>query len=369
MLREYRARALGLPDLLNFAALVDEGVVLNKDGAFLAGWWYSGPGHGGREPRGAGDPLLAGERARWSGSATAGCCRPTRSAGQPAATPPPGAFPDPTTALIDEERRRQYVAGAAPTRASTRSRSPTCLRATCRRGSADGSSRARGRIAPATRRCCASSSATSWSSRTRSATGSPSSRMASEDLLSFLHLCVTGISQPRSGAGGVPMYLDALLGSQDLFGGFQPRVGSDHVRPIAVAGFPAESFPGMLDFLNRLPVEYRWSNRFIPLDPNTAEARLKLLRRNWFQKRQGLSGHDQAGAEPGGAHLRQPRRRGDGRGRRRRRRGGCLGDGPLRLLHERHPAARRGRRGARRRRPDRSAEASSTTASPRASRT
>src|SRR5439155_677333 len=54
--------------------------------------------------------------------------------------------------------------------------------------------------------------------------------------------------------------------------------------------FPLESAPEMLGFLNRLPVEFRWSNRFIFLDPGDAERALKVYRRNWFQKRHGLVG-------------------------------------------------------------------------------
>src|SRR5438445_330825 len=46
----------------------------------------------------------------------------------------------------------------------------------------------------------------------------------------------------------------------------------------------------MLSFLNRLPVEFRWSNRFVFLDPAHAERALKAYRRNWFQKRHGLVG-------------------------------------------------------------------------------
>src|SRR5439155_300552 len=53
---------------------------------------------------------------------------------------------------------------------------------------------------------------------------------------------------------------------------------------------PLESAPEMLGFLNRLPVEFRWSNRFIFLDPGDAERALKVYRRNWFQKRHGLVG-------------------------------------------------------------------------------
>ena len=42
MLKEFRSRARGIADLLNYAILVDEGVILLKDGAFLAGWHYAG---------------------------------------------------------------------------------------------------------------------------------------------------------------------------------------------------------------------------------------------------------------------------------------------------------------------------------------
>ena len=41
-LADYRSSAKGLPDLLPYAALVAPGVVLNKDGSFLAAWSISG---------------------------------------------------------------------------------------------------------------------------------------------------------------------------------------------------------------------------------------------------------------------------------------------------------------------------------------
>jgi hypothetical protein len=42
-LRRRRERLLGFSDLLNYAALVDSGVVLLKDGTLLGGWSYTGP--------------------------------------------------------------------------------------------------------------------------------------------------------------------------------------------------------------------------------------------------------------------------------------------------------------------------------------
>jgi type IV secretion system protein VirB4 len=42
-LKPFRSRAAGLPDLLNWAALIDDGIVQGKDGSLLAGWFYRGP--------------------------------------------------------------------------------------------------------------------------------------------------------------------------------------------------------------------------------------------------------------------------------------------------------------------------------------
>ncbi|MCP5057557.1 MAG: hypothetical protein GY937_12650 [bacterium] len=288
MLREHRARAVGLPDLLNFAALVEEGVVLNKDGALLAGWWYSGP-----DMEAASHEELAILSSQVNGALVRlgnGWMLQADAVRRPAgAYPPPGAFPDPTTSLIDEERRLQYLAGRS-TYESVYALTVTYL------PPRDVQARLGGWFVEGDAQDPAGYEAILRSFQRHvveledALTDRLSlSAMGSEDLLSFLHHCVTGLSQPVR-IPPTPMYLDALLGSQDLVGGFRPRVGDRHVRPIAVAGFPAESFPGILDFLNRLPVEYRWSNRFIPLDPDTAEARLKVLRRNWFQKRQGVSG-------------------------------------------------------------------------------
>ncbi|MDD2321978.1 MAG: conjugal transfer protein TrbE, partial [Geobacteraceae bacterium] len=49
-LADYRSSAKGLPDLLPYAALVAPGVVLNKDGSFLAAWSISGQDTAGSTP-------------------------------------------------------------------------------------------------------------------------------------------------------------------------------------------------------------------------------------------------------------------------------------------------------------------------------
>ncbi|HHS9297504.1 TPA: hypothetical protein ACTV80_003206, partial [Legionella pneumophila] len=41
-LDKHRSREAGLADLLNYAAMVDDGVIVGKNGAFMAAWLYRG---------------------------------------------------------------------------------------------------------------------------------------------------------------------------------------------------------------------------------------------------------------------------------------------------------------------------------------
>src|SRR5574338_692778 len=259
MLREYRRRAEGFPDLLNFAALVAEGVLLGKDGSFTAGWWYAGPDL---------EAASSEELAVLSSQVNAALLRlgngwmlEANAVRRPAGGyAPKGAFPDAVTALVDEERREQYAEGqgtfeslfALPVTYLPPRDVQARLGGWFVEGEGSGPPGAEAVLRSFERHVAELEDALSDRLSL--------SRMASDELLSFLHLCVTGISQPIEAP--TPMYLDAILGSQDLVGGFRPRVGRQHVRPIAVVGYPGESFPGILDFLNRLPVAYRWSNRF-----------------------------------------------------------------------------------------------------------
>jgi len=288
VLREHRARSLGLPDLLNFAALVEDGIVLNKDGSLLAAWWYAGP-----DMESASTNELAALSSRVNASLLRlgnGWMVQADAIRRPCAGySPQGAFPDATTALIDAERRAQYES------ATTGFESVFALSVTWL-PPREAQDRVAGWFVEDP-----DATAEGYEAVLRAFTRSIEEledalsgaltvqRMGSEELLGFLHLCIAAESHTLR-VPEVPMYLDALLGSQDLVGGFRPRVGANHVRPIALVGFPAETFPQILDGLAQLSVSYRWSSRFIALDPATAEARLKVIRRNWFQKRQGLSG-------------------------------------------------------------------------------
>jgi type IV secretion system protein VirB4 len=105
-LREYRRRAAQLPDFLPWAALVEQGVVLNKDGGFQRTARFRGPD---LDSATASELVSAAGRLnnalRRLGSGWAVFVEAQRNA---ADIYPLSDFPDPVSALVDEERRAQF---------------------------------------------------------------------------------------------------------------------------------------------------------------------------------------------------------------------------------------------------------------------
>src|SRR5208282_3261086 len=89
------------------------------------------------------------------------------------------------------------------------------------------------------------------------------------DTLTYLHSCISTRRQ-RVRPPETPMYLDAILADEDLTGGLEPRLGRAHLRTLTVMGFPSQTWPGLLDDLNRLAFPYRWATRAICLDKTDA---------------------------------------------------------------------------------------------------
>ncbi len=295
LLKEFRSHAQALPDLLPWAALIDNGVVLTKSGGLLAGFEFRGP-----DLDSATKEELAAVSARinaalalddgWSLHVDA-------IRRQSPGYPEDGAFPDRTTRLLDDCRRLAhegdwagfqseyrlvlcwhpdpdaaakvemlFVDGAQKTGVAERSlmRFKTAL--------ADIESRLAGTL-----------KIHRLLDKIDSETGAVES-----PVLAHLAACVA--LQPRSHftMATVPMYLDSVLGQHDFVTGFEPRIDNKTAICIAVTGFPGSSFPGILDFLSRLPVEYRWSNRFIFMSAREADKTLGRYRSQWAQKRLSL---------------------------------------------------------------------------------
>ncbi|MDZ4358936.1 MAG: conjugal transfer protein TrbE [Variovorax sp.] len=85
-----------------------------------------------------------------------------------------------------------------------------------------------------------------------------------------------------------PMYLDAVIGGQELWGGVVPKIGRKFIQVVSLEGFPLESTPGLLSALAELPSEYRWSSRFIFMDQHESLKHLDKFRKKWKQKIRGF---------------------------------------------------------------------------------
>lgn len=110
-LSKHRSKDAGVADLLNYAALVDDGVIVGKNGSFMAAWKYTGDDNGSStdEQREAVsfriNQALSGLGNGWMIHVDAVRC-PTPS------YPALGlsSFPDSITANIDDERRQLFEA-------------------------------------------------------------------------------------------------------------------------------------------------------------------------------------------------------------------------------------------------------------------
>src|ERR1700675_4434590 len=105
-LAEYRSRSQSLTDFLPWAALVETGVILNKDGSFQRTARFRGRDLDSATPA----ELVAitgrlNNALRRLGSGWAIFIEAQRT---PANRYPKGAFPDPASALVDTERRAQF---------------------------------------------------------------------------------------------------------------------------------------------------------------------------------------------------------------------------------------------------------------------
>ena len=107
------------------------------------------------------------------------------------------------------------------------------------------------------------------------------------ETLTYLHATVS-TKHHRVRVPETPMHLDAILVDEPLTGGLEPRLGEAHLRTVTVTGFPSQTWPGLLDDLNRLAFPYRWMTRALCLDKTDATAILSRIRRQWFAKRKSI---------------------------------------------------------------------------------
>ncbi len=303
-LNRHRSTAMGFADLLVYAAVVEEGVIVGKNGSLMAAWIFWG-----EDTASSTDA----ERERVSFRINQALSRlgngwmihvdAVRKPAQGYSDKAVSNYPDPITAAIDAERREVFeklgtlyescfivtLTYLPPILAQ---RKFIELMFDDDSEAQDENARTQGLLEYFKRECINFESRLSSVfklSRLQSQkqVNEDGSTVIHDDFLSWLQLCITGLDHPVALPTN-PMYLDTILGGQDFWGGVVPKIGRNFVQVVSIEGFPLESSPGMLNLLSELPGVYRWSSRFIFMDTHEAVSHLDKYRRRWKQKIRGF---------------------------------------------------------------------------------
>jgi len=287
-LREYRPTADRLADHLPWAALVAEGIILNKDGSFQRTLGFRGP-----DLESATDAELVSACARANNVLKrfgTGWALFFEAERREALGYPTSDFPDAASWLVDQERRAAFEAE----RTHHESRYFLTLTFLPVADGADAAGRSLvDRPDEATGRDWRSTLQAFVAETDRAldlfAGFMPEMRaLSSGETLTYLHGSISDrrhfVAVPET-----PIYLDGLLADTPLVGGLAPTLGAQHLRTLTVIGFPNMSRPGLLDALNEADFPYRWMTRFIALDKADASRLLTKVRRQWFNKRKSIT--------------------------------------------------------------------------------
>ena len=297
-LRSFRPSGPSFSDLVPYAALVENGVILLKDGSLMAGWYFAGPDS---------ESSTDAERNEVSRQINAILARlgsgwmiQVEAVRVPTTTYPDREacrFPDPVSRAIDDERRIRFE------RESGHFESRHAMILTWRSASPRKAGLARFVYADDESRTASFVDTTldffHTSIReieqylagvlsirrmvTREVSEASGFRIAHYDeLFQFIRFTLTGESHPVR-LPAIPMYLD-WLAVAEFHHGLGPLVDHRRLAIVAIDGLPAESAPGILNALDLMPLTYRWSSRFMFLDEHEARERLERTRKKWQQK-------------------------------------------------------------------------------------
>jgi type IV secretion/conjugal transfer VirB4 family ATPase len=303
-LKKHRSKDAGLADLLIYAAVVDNGVIVGKNGSFMAAWLYKGDDNASSTDEQREmvsyrlNQALVGLGNGWMMHVDA-IRRPAPSYSEQGLS----HFPDPVSAAIDEERRRLFQRMGAmyegyfvltltwfpPVLAQRKfvelmfndnTETPDHKARTMRL-----IDQFKHEISSIESRLSSAVKLTRLLGQKVTTEGGP--EITHDEFLSWLQFCITGQHHPVQLPSN-PMYLDAVIGGQELRTGVVPKVGRNLIQVVAIEGFPLESTPGILTALGELPCEYRWSSRFIFMDQHEAVKHLDKFRKKWRQKIRGF---------------------------------------------------------------------------------
>lgn len=303
-LKKYRSKEKGVADLLNYGAMVDDGIIVGKNGSFMSAWIYKGDDNASSTDEHRNmvsvrvNQALAGKGNGWMIHVDA-----VRRAAPNYIEDGLSHFPDPITAAIDEERRRYFeglgtmyegffvltVTYFPPLLAQ--SKFVELMFDDDEKGLTK-QERTQGLIDTFKRDCLNLESELSIAVKLERLKSNliineDGTTVNHDEFLRWLQFCVTGINQPILLPSN-PIFLDALICGQEFKHGSIPIMGNKYIQVVAIEGFPLTSTPGILSALAEQPCEYRWSSRFIFMDAHEAVSHLDKYRKKWRQKIRGF---------------------------------------------------------------------------------
>lgn len=303
---EFRDKLIGYSDLLRYAGIIDAGVVLGKGGELMSSFMYRGKDT---------ESATLNELEEISQRINSALLR--LSAGwmihcnghriQSSGYADEGYFPDPVSRFIDEERRRQYneegmhfegeyiftFTYLPPTLMETRAKNMLFEESDDIKAKAGPIGRQhlthfKKTVADIVNELRIEMETMSMLEPVMVHNTATNRDAMLDPQAAFMLWCATGIRQhvivPQDGAMG----LDVYIGHQDFSGGVMPRVGKKFIKTICIEMPPAGTHAGILHVMNTLPVEYRWSTRFIYLSKEEALAMMESKRKKWRQSMRGF---------------------------------------------------------------------------------
>jgi len=298
-LDRHRSKDSGFVDLLIYASVVDDGVIVGKNGALMAAWEFQGadaPSSTDAEREQV--SLQINNALSRLGSGWMVHIDAVRKPAEGYSDQGLSHFPDPVSRAIDYERRRTFesrgtlfesyfvlsVTYLAPTLAE---RQFVELMFDDEEAAPDNKARTFNLINYFKRECVNIESRLSGvieltRLNSKKIINEDNSTVTHDDFLRWLQFCITGMDDPMVLPKN-PMYLDALMGGQEFFGGVVPKIGRNFIQVVSIEGFPLESSPGMLNTLLELSCVCRWSTRYIFMDNHESVAHLEKFGKKWKQ--------------------------------------------------------------------------------------
>ncbi|HFK5876213.1 TPA: conjugal transfer protein TrbE [Legionella pneumophila] len=298
--KKHRSHTAGLVDLLNYAAVVDDGVIVGKNGSFMAAWLYHGEDNANTTDEAREmvsfriNQALSAMGSGWMIHVDA-----MRRTAPGYSARGYSHFPDPISMAVDEERRQLFEQLGTLYEGyfviTLTWYPPVLVQKRFVELMFDDSGERLSQKAK-THQLIETFKQSCRNFESRMSSAVHLERLGSDDkgdtvmqdnFLRHLQYCVTGINHPVNLPKN-PIYLDALIGGQELTPGITPKIGRKFVQCVAIEGFPMESYPGILTALSQLPIEYRWNSRFIFMDAHEAVAHFTKFRKKWKQKVRGF---------------------------------------------------------------------------------